>query len=203
MSQRYSNEETEEFIALFNGKWSATGKTASYDATHKFLQRMFDEGGKFQLSECINLMVTINQAPIPFLFAGRTKSGKGDGNAIDERLAKLLPMLSDEDARSVNESLAARAKAGFKKAFIRVNVSMVRRIAMISTEYLDRSFSRSLEGYFNAWGAPSSLLNESSLSIVRIPSEETKEIKLQQLMSHQAEREYWNNERFRSIFDSL
>jgi hypothetical protein len=206
---RYKHQETEEFIALFNGKWQPVGKSVAYDRTFEFLQSQFEKGGVELLVMTINLIMSVYQTPAAYLFAGKTKKSQlGDGKAINAKLAKMLPMLSDEDIADVKDSIVAREAAGYKREFTRVNQTMIRRIAMISSEFLDKTFSRSLEGYFSCWGASASLLDENSPSIKRIkPNDDgvnrTRDIKLEQLDQHRAEKNYWDDERFASIFEKL
>jgi hypothetical protein len=144
------------------------------------------------------------------MMTGMTKHTKlGDGKALDIRLAELCPMLNDEDAESVKVSLNERIKAGYKTQFVRLNCSMVRRIAFMASEFYGRSFSRSMQGWFNHWGCAASLLDENSPSIRAIkprdnvPEEskwETRDIKLLQISDHKNEKQYWDTKEFRSLF---
>jgi hypothetical protein len=109
----------EQFLKLFNGKDTIAGTGDSFKLASEFLM------GSILPKKLAMTCLIMTSKPKKLLFTGRTKSGKGDGKPIDERVYSILPKL--KEAVSTRDSWPLQARM--------LNISMIRMIAMIYVQY--------------------------------------------------------------------
>lgn len=125
-AKSYSQEEWNSFVELFSGKFDVSLKGMGYQRDAEFLSAHKDP--YMVICAC---MVFFSK-PKAFLVTGRTKSGQGDGKGVNLKLLELLP--TKEPSEDPGKQAAWRASA--HGAWATVNVSSVRRIALMAFEKL-------------------------------------------------------------------
>jgi hypothetical protein len=111
---------SELIVTWFNGKDEINGKGDGYKAMLNWLKENRDAK--------IQVCTVFAEKPIQFLATGKTKSNKGDGVAVNDALLQYLPLHEDE------ELVIARDVAKYG-SFIKVNFTMVKRVALYGAEY--------------------------------------------------------------------
>jgi len=111
---------SELITSWFNGKDEINGKGDGYKAMLNWLKDNRDAK--------IQVCTVFAEKPIQFLATGKTKSNKGDGVAVDDALLQYLPLHDNEDL------VAARDAAKYG-SFVRVNFTMVKRVALYGAEF--------------------------------------------------------------------
>jgi hypothetical protein len=139
---------SKEFIALFAGKFDVSLKGLGYQKAFDWLS----EGSSFEKANACMVFFT---KPLQFLETGKTKQGKGDGEAVSRELIKYLPVLSEEEGKDITNEY--RLKSHFKL----VNFTMVRVVALLFAEF-GRNQGLVLQ-WRRKWGATPSRVNTEFL----------------------------------------
>jgi hypothetical protein len=113
------------------------------------------------------------EKPIEFLSKGETKTGKGDSKPVDSRVLNYLPIHSDE-------TLVQNRSVEKYGVFIKVNFTMVKRVALYGAEHTNNP--KSLEWVRRYGGKPSAITIESIKG-----NDETKRIKWETVIRFRAE----------------
>jgi hypothetical protein len=207
------HDPTEDFMKLFNGRDDLVGKYTGYQNLLTYLKEAMEEGGAERVRRVIYACIVVSEQPLKWVLTGKTKSGKGDGRALNSDIAQYLPTLSAQNREGLDGIFEARRKKGFREEFVFMNVTMVRRISMISQEYMNPSESKLIDSLRTKYGAKPSLLNETSPSIMALDdvgepddkSDHTKtfKIKVQQLGEHGRDNSYWNTDEFKEFYQNF
>ena len=200
---------SKEYEDLFNGKLSIPGNFLAYENLLNFLKDRLEDSGKRAVAQTIAACVALDESPHRFCFSGKTKSGEGDGVAWSDKVAKVLPILTESEREGMTETLRKRSEdKGFRDVFVNVNITMVRRIAKVSCEHMFdyKTSSKILNAHKRNYGCkPSEINTETNVMMVRLKdrSEESFEIKRTQINKHKADKVYWNTDDYKRFYYSI
>lgn len=138
-----------QFIDWFGGKYDVSTRGAGYKLAYEF---MLGKKGLRNIAACI----VFASKPPRYLINGVVKKGgdliEKDKNHVDDRLAKYLPMHSNEEMTDMYDEMGAEEKRKRLAlgVFEKVNWSRAKRVALLAFEYGDKDFNfdKSGERYF-------------------------------------------------------
>jgi hypothetical protein len=143
----FSKIGDKEFFEMFHGMNMITGSGKGYVSAFEFLAASLTSSTGAYLKRILETCVIVNEKPKLLLMTGKTRTGKGEGRALDPLLADLMPKLTEEELFQLASSSIPEDKAGYEARMLYqgnwkyVNFSMVRRIAMMVIENRIREFA--------------------------------------------------------------
>jgi hypothetical protein len=170
-----------EFLDLFHGKDQVSGHGEGYTLAYNWLKEQKNK--RKTMFSCL----IFYEKPIQFLAHGRTRNGKGDGEAVDKSILKYLPQL---DASQIKDLEKEREHDKYG-AFINVNFTMVRRIALMTVEMswlVDPIVPQWTKGY----GGIPTMYNLRAPKFIKMKKRETLDIKVGHLEEFKAEKPTWS-----------
>jgi hypothetical protein len=210
------NEETrfdKEFEELMRGISTIGGPMIAYEDMFKFLERRFESGGRKAVSQTIGACILLCEKPMRYVFSGKTKSQHDNnevgGNSWDEKMIRVLPFHYGAELDNLKDIIQDRIdNKGYKVAFSKVNVSMVRRVALVSCEHLfgNKSYNRIVTEYQIQYGCrPSEIDVEKHVKMIELrrKSERSYEIKVEQIENHNTDKIYWNTDAYKNFYNAL
>lgn len=140
------NLTNEEFESLFAGKYDVAGGE-DYESAVQFVT---NHEQSLRVAQTCMVFFT---KPIDFLVTGKTLSDKGDGRPVDDRVLNYLPLHKEKPKCS--------AKWRENKKFERLNLQMIRRIALLSFQY-GHSKDDLVKQFRDRYGKPTDLAVEEN-----------------------------------------
>jgi len=198
--KQVSLQETipEEFYSFFNGKEDIAGGGETYALA---IQWLVKEPSSFH-KKCIACAV-FSLKPMVFLLTGKTKSGKGDGVAVSEKLRPFLPYHEDGWLQDLAKGSASdkvtfknRTSAKFPDWMRSVNASMIKCSALLYFEATEFNAARGISlpskiamQWHDAYGVAPSSLTLDVKDFADHP--ETYKIRSEQLSQFKKGRRFW------------
>lgn len=178
------------FIILFNGKDSTFGSAAAWEDTYEWLESMF-KTNLTKLARSIYACCQFTMQPKKFLLKGKTSKGEGDGVGVSENIVSYLPVLDDVNKRDVKIEKNSRQGQTW---MANVNLSMAKRVALISIEELAGSWLYAVGWCARFGGRPSQVTAVGVKNAVNPNGEnpESEKIWIGLLSSFAGSRKFWS-----------
>jgi hypothetical protein len=172
----------QQFLSLFNGKDQVSGHAEGYRQAHEWIK----EGGNQQRK--MFACVIFFEKPVQFLATGRTRvTNKGDGTGVNQDIIRYLPSLTQE----LKNALPVPRSPEKYGAFIDVNFSKVKRVAMlaIQKQWLNHAL---VDQWIKGYGGLPTEYNLLAPKWVKM-DHDTRLIKQQILEELKSEQSTWEN----------
>jgi hypothetical protein len=183
--------DEEKFSSYFNGKDRISGGGEGWNKMFSFLFSDLDYV-KHRAYACI----VFSEKPTRLLVTGKTATGKGDGVAINSKIARYLPKFTEDENTAMQVALAANAPEKRPdwfnaSVFAKINRTMCHRVALFCLE-TDIDCGSVKTQWLERYGGPPSGVSEENATI-RNMAPETRRIFMARINKFKEERPYWEN----------
>jgi hypothetical protein len=203
--QDYSLDKLDNIIPHYlSGSESLTGGGIAYDMMFNFY--MMSTMKAVLLYACYAFV----EKPLIYLMTGKTKNTQRNGNKVSDKLASILPKHTDEEMDLIEktqtlkgipvEERMSSVRKSYPTAFKSLNISMMRKIAYVSLEYLPRDVHKGVTQMLEKYGTTPSTIDVTSNSFTKGLAAKSIAIKTEQINSHKAESKHWKTQKFKNLF---
>lgn len=200
-SPAYQSVMSRHFVDLFAGYHEVGGDSTPFTKAVGW----FEAVPEASRARVIHACVIVYQKPTKLLFLGRTNSQIAAdaevGLVLDPKLAAYLPHISSVQIRSLTGSARQQfvdSRKEWAKEFRSVNLSMCRRIALMSVEHMDKKIPSVRQLKKSMSNKRPSLLTDTDIN--QIPNAQSRAIFLEQIKEFKDHKAEWNNNSVHRLF---